>query len=233
MNGSLCVAITTLNRSVVDVHPLLTPEEGVKYANDQLRQRMEQVDMEMEFEDRAEVDAEWGMASSQSPAAWCNYDGAWDCTIKAVDPSTVIDPLPYHMSMVIGDWSGDGHERTSTYYVRSNKPVEAVREAHFAIKEKTGIDIENVCSLFDEDELPEETVDQLKELGFRFSDYTGMGMGILCAEDMARIWEFLLQKADPELKLKMSDPEKELPSIHFSGMDEKGRHIKSIGYGLF
>ena len=49
--------------------------------------------------------------------------------------------------------------------------------------------------------------------------------------EMARLWIFLLQKADPSLKLEIKDDD--IPNLQFCGADDKGRHIGKVGYGLF
>lgn len=137
----------------------------------------------------------------------------------------------YQIRLTIGDWSDDGHGRTADFIVNSNLPVEEVREAHFKIQETTGVDIESICSEYEEDEIDEESVEILKDMGFQFSNSTGMGDGITSPAEMARLWVFLLQKAEPNLKLEIQNDD--IPNLHFYGLDEKGRHISSVGYGLF
>lgn len=137
----------------------------------------------------------------------------------------------YQIRLTIGDWSDDGHGRTKDFIMNSNMPVEAVREAHFKIRKATGIDIENICSEYEEDEIDKETVEILKDMGFKFSNTTGMGDGITNPEEMAKLWVFLLQKADPSLELELQNDN--IPNLHFYGFDEKGRHISCVGYGLF
>ena len=39
--------------------------------------------------------------------------------------------LPHSFALPIGDWSGDGHGHCEWFTVRSNKPLEDVRKAHF------------------------------------------------------------------------------------------------------
>lgn len=137
----------------------------------------------------------------------------------------------YKFYITIGDWSCDGHGRSEDFMVSSNMPVEAVREAHYKIKGATGIDIESICSEYEEDEIDEETVVTLKNMGFKFENSSGMGDGIVNVPEMARLWIFLLQKADPTLELKIV--ECDTPRLQFYGFDEKGRHIGGVGYGLF
>jgi len=48
--------------------------------------------------------------------------------------------------LILGDWSDDGHGKTETFIVESNKPVDEAREAYFEAVKKTGIDFgEQVC----------------------------------------------------------------------------------------
>ena len=79
----------------------------------------------------------------------------------------------YQFHLSIGDWSGDGHGRSEDFTVASNAPVEIVREAHYKIPEVTGIDIEGICSEYEEDEIDPETVQTLKDMGFQFETVPG------------------------------------------------------------
>lgn len=137
----------------------------------------------------------------------------------------------HYFCMTIGDWSDDGHGKHEDFRIESNFPVECVREAHFHIKGATGIDIESICSAYEEDEIEKEVVDALKEMGFQFEDRTGSGDGVLCPQEMARLWVFLLQKADSKLHLNIMD--EDTPTLHFYGYDKQNRHIGCVGYGLF
>lgn len=137
----------------------------------------------------------------------------------------------YKFRLSIGDWSGDGHGIHEDFTVLSNRPVEVVREAHYKMEEKTGIQIEEICSEYEEDEIEAEKVQALKELGFGFENSTGMGEGITNPAEMARLWMFLLQKTDPSLKLEIAP--NDMPTLHFYGFDGQGRHIGFVGYGLF
>lgn len=134
----------------------------------------------------------------------------------------------YKVLLTIGDWSGDGHERCDEYRYFSNKPIEQVREAHFKIKDATGIDLDNVCNQYGNDTLDKETAGKLRELGYELDESMD---GCISADDMADIWVFLLMTADPELRLEPAPDE--FKPIHFYGFDEQGRHIESVGYGLY
>jgi hypothetical protein len=133
--------------------------------------------------------------------------------------------------MPIGDWSDDGHGKCDYWYFKSNKTIEEVREAHFKIKEVIGIDIHSFGNEYQDFTFPPELRRELIQLGFD-DPYLVMDPDgtELDSEMMASIWEFLLLKADPDLKL-----ERQLipPMIPFYGFDAEKRHIGFVGYGLF
>lgn len=136
----------------------------------------------------------------------------------------------YKFKMTIGDWSEDGHGKKETFLVESNYPVEKVREIHFAAPKVTGIDIESVCSNYDESALSDETIVKLEELEYSFN-FFDEGFPIITPEEMFNIWAFLLKKTDPTLTLVIC--KEDYPEFHFYGFDDKSRHIGAIGYGLF
>jgi len=48
---------------------------------------------------------------------------------------------------------------------------------------------------------------------------------------MANLWVLLLMKTDPSLEMKIAPEERVM--LTFYGLDDKGRHIGCVGYGLF
>ena len=96
----------------------------------------------------------------------------------------------------------------------------------------TGIDIETICSGYEEDTITPELVDQIEKLGFTLENSSGICKEVIDVAEMARLWVFLLKKADPELELSFVEQPR-YPNLHFYGFDEKGRHISPVGYGLF
>lgn len=137
----------------------------------------------------------------------------------------------YKFSMPIGDWSDDGHGKCEYFIVKSNKPVEEVREIHFQIKEKTGVNIEELCSEYEDNTIFVDDLEEIEELGFDISNIeTHDGKASLYPTDMLNLWVFLLCKTDETLKLEIEDtPE----MLSFYGFDYKGRHIGFVGYGCF
>lgn len=134
--------------------------------------------------------------------------------------------------MPIGDWSDDGHGKCDYYYIKSNKSVEEVRETHFQLLEKTGIDIEEICSEYEDSSIRLELFKSLVELGINIDkfDLPYKGNVGISSENMCYLWTFLLMKTDETLRLEIEDEPEMLP---FYGYDDKKRHIGYVGYGCF
>jgi len=126
--------------------------------------------------------------------------------------------MHYKFSLPIGDWSGDGHNYCDFFPYKSNKPVTAIREAHFKIKDVTGIDIERICSDYRDSSIDEKTRSALLALNPAcdvISEW--IDFGVSSPRDMANLWAWLLQKADPDLVLiSMED---DIPMLPFYGFD--------------
>jgi len=143
----------------------------------------------------------------------------------------------YEFKLPIGDWSADGHGKCEYFLVHSAKPVAYVREVHYTIKDKTGVDIHNLCDEYGVDFIrkadPEYQL--LKDMGFDWTSITDMENHLqeihLSPEDMAELWVFLLNYCDEDLDLRIiNDP---IPWLPFYGHDDKDRHIEFVGYGVF
>lgn len=145
-------------------------------------------------------------------------------------PKTMNEMPVYYFKIVIGDYTQDGHGMSSDYLIQSNKPACDVRSTHESVGEKLNIYIEDICDVYEMDEIDEDTVTDLENLGYEFEDASGMGKGIVSPDEMARIWLFLLMKADPELKLEII--ENDLDELNRNIADSKCYGI-NIGYGLF
>lgn len=142
-----------------------------------------------------------------------------------------MNELKYRFRMPIGDWSDDGHGLCNWVLVASNKTVEEVREIHYQSKDRTGIDIEEICAEYGEDVVSEDIKDKLAALGFAGGTADNKNL-MMSPDDMAALWVFILEKTDATLKLQIL-LEDELPMLPFYGFDDQGRHIGGVGYGTF
>lgn len=137
-------------------------------------------------------------------------------------------------NIAIGDYFAEGHGRCKYFPGVADKPIEAVRESNDRIIEKTGIDLTSFATWFQDSLLPESIRQKLLEMGYKFrhelyEDENGFhfltaDMLCDCPEEMASIWVFLLNQADPELHCELVNPLPVLAVDH----DQP-----SIGYGIF
>lgn len=146
--------------------------------------------------------------------------------------------MKYKFKFAIGDWSNDGHGQCEYFVVKSNKPVEEVRESHYQIENVTGINIDKICKNYEDDIINNENYELLVKLGF---DFELQGFSIDGYDDniiaycnplsYVLLWIFLLKQVDKTLELEIVSDD--IPMFQFYGYDEQGRHIKASGYGLF
>ncbi len=163
---------------------------------------------------------EWGLVIASDEALIA------ELVSRGYEPPIKSRTQPFYFRLPIGDWSGDGHGNCECYLVRSNKPLSEVREAHFAIKETTGIDIEVILDDSAHTYIEPELMSCFDKMGLThaFSD-------TLLSDELANLWMLLLMQADPELKLTMECTD-DFEMLPFYGIDDKGRHISSVGYGI-
>lgn len=128
----------------------------------------------------------------------------------------------------IGDWSGDGHGKCDWYTARSNKPVEEVREAYFAARERMPtLCPERYCDEYEESRIKDPVLDALEAAGApahaiaEFRDDCPDDLSLVLAEIV--VW-FCMQ-GDPELRVELVQEEKPPMLIPFG--DPKGRSSAS------
>lgn len=141
--------------------------------------------------------------------------------------------MRYNFNLVIGDYFGEGHGKTQSFHAGADKPMEDVLKAQTQIIAKTGIDLHSFANKFEDNLIPADVVQQLKDLSYPFNtelyeDEMGLHFQTAdtqadCPEEMAAIWLFLLNCVDPDLNCSL-EPIPELFGEYGAG---------SIGYGLF
>lgn len=134
-------------------------------------------------------------------------------------------------TMPIGDWSADGHGQCDNYTIVTNNTLEEIREAHFSLP----IKIEELCNR--KNSLTAAQFMKIKRyLSFKTvvaveDGATGNGTYAISTYTMAMIWTDLLNRTKAVTVTLL--PEDQSDMIPFYGVDEKGRHISHVGYGLF
>lgn len=80
----------------------------------------------------------------------------------------------YRVKLVLGDWSGDGHNISSSLFVSSSLSASELRTAYAEGTKKVGFDYCNtVCAEYEDSSISKEKLNRLKELGFELRDSDG------------------------------------------------------------
>lgn len=146
----------------------------------------------------------------------------------------------YEIKFPIGDWSNDGHGQCQWFRIKSNKPVQEVREAHFLCERILGFNIGSICSEYEESMIEENILKILKDneidISYLFVDATSDATNeedplYNNPEELIQLWKNILMFLDKDLQLEIIKDN--TPMINFYGFDEKSRHIKVPGYGVF
>jgi hypothetical protein len=126
----------------------------------------------------------------------------------------------------IGDWSDDGHGKCDYFFATTRMDIKYVREAHFAAPSVIGFDIGDICRGYREFDISKSIEEKILAI---FPDWQSESVD--CPESLFYLWVRLLNYIDSDLSL---DPIcEDAEPINFYGFDNKGRHLKTPGYGLF
>lgn len=150
--------------------------------------------------------------------------------------------MTHFIEFTIGDWSDDGHGESESWIVKSNVPVQELREAHFAATGK-GIDIGKIAAEYEFSEASEEglmeqlieaeilrasnpflepvweklmeciTPESLETIGTENVEITYDGNRALEEpEDIIRIWVAILAHFNPSFQLEIIGEESNINS---------------------
>ena len=110
----------------------------------------------------------------------------------------------------IGDWSGDGHGEMDTRVIAVGHPegtnaMQKLSEAEEKIQIQYGIFLDNWFQDYEDDSIPPEDAEKLKELGIKspcMKYDSSYGFFALCVDDYFEIWKQLIEKVDPTLTIR-------------------------------
>lgn len=75
------------------------------------------------------------------------------------------------IELVIGDWSGDGHNITNSIVIKTNLTQQEMIEAYQLGVQKIGFDlIEDVCADYEDNKISEDVYEKLVASGYKFDD---------------------------------------------------------------
>ena len=118
------------------------------------------------------------------------------------------------INLVVGDYSGDGHDKRETITIRSNKEADETRYAFE--QENETVQLEQYCSEFEDQEFPTALISKYVSTDLYVVDpdeeFSEMDL-----DTFAEIWMGMARAGDPELVLSVEN----IPEIFIGG------------YGLF
>ena len=112
------------------------------------------------------------------------------------------------------------------FKIKSNKPVEELRELHFKFCDQH-FDIGDICNEYEEDTLSDEIKAKLDSLNISYENFEKYAS----TEHLLIIWLDCLKYIDNAFEYYII--EDDTPTMHFYGFDSKGRHLGVPGSGLF
>lgn len=125
------------------------------------------------------------------------------------------------IQLIAGDWSDDGHGRTSTYIIECNKSPESVSKAYEKGLKIAGFQGRDFCSDYEDSTVPMLLVQFLEGRGVKLDNYEEAdaenGWVSVYDEEYVEIYIALAKVGDPTLKITQVNP----PTINIGG------------YGLF
>ena len=131
----------------------------------------------------------------------------------------------HQIELIVGDSSGDGHEKTEMIIIKSNLDKVELAQAFADGCKKTDVDFENlVAAEYEENTISQELVDKLVPHGFDISEYSedenpGDHGYCLDVDGYVAIWLFIAKVGNPRLV--------------YEDMTETSPRIYVGGYGLF
>lgn len=133
--------------------------------------------------------------------------------------------LKHQINLVLGDWSGDGHNQTATVTIKCNLNKKELENAFNAGCMKTGVNFDDdVASDYEDNKISEEVVEKLSKHGFKIKDYSEDeepedGGYSLWTDGYAAAWMFIAKVGNSELE--------------YEEMTSDSPNINIGGYGLF
>ena len=124
--------------------------------------------------------------------------------------------LKHTINLIVGDYSGDGHDRKEVETILSNLDISSFKKAYVKGSELVGVDITSLCEDYDDNHISEEYCKLLKDAGLDFEIDSGYTM---CSNDFLGIYLFLVKKGNE--------------NFEYEQYNENHDDIYIGGYGLF
>lgn len=124
------------------------------------------------------------------------------------------------LALVVGDWSGDGHDKTEKITIQSNRTAAQLEAAYRKGSKKAGVDIvRDCCNAYECNWIPEDVIEKLKKAKIRSAEYFAEDTDFKDADTWAELYLDICKLGDAKLKVKI--------------LADHRKQINIGGYGLF
>ena len=138
----------------------------------------------------------------------------------------------YIFRFVVGDWSNDGHNQSQDFIVETSHSEEIIHKAYEDAIKACGVDLEELCSNFEDSIIHSWDVEKLEQFGISFENFdepNDDGDYYCSPENFAYLFfELIKLQLGNEFKYKFI--KNEIP--YLNGYWHKTFN-KSFGYGCF
>lgn len=126
----------------------------------------------------------------------------------------------YLIELIVGDWGGDGHEKSKSYYIYSNLSKKDIDESLKLAKNKLTFDIRDLCREYEDYGIQAKYASKLSEFNFKFDNdniYDDGSVGLV-PQTFVDIYLFSIKLGNDNFEYTLLKPDE---IIHIGG------------YGLF
>ncbi len=146
--------------------------------------------------------------------------------------------------IAIGDWSGDGHEKSENFIFESNKDYKDVIQAYKKACELSGVALHGeaskkctvLCSDYEENLFPHDAFDKLQKIGINLMDFADCdhtqpydedGEYQAYSEGFVKLFLAMAKTQLPDFEYEIVKDDLITINVHQDGFSE------FMGYGLF
>ncbi len=132
------------------------------------------------------------------------------------------------MSLVLGDWSGDGHEKTEKVFIETNKFLGEVVQAYKDSCELTHVSFNDIANDYGDNHLDDEIAKIFTELKCPLLEEIENEDNYLHPNLFARLWFWFISLSLPDFQFKIIKDD--TPTINGYWSEDFN---ESFGYGLY
>lgn len=141
--------------------------------------------------------------------------------------------MNHKLSIVVGDWSGDGHSQTERFVIESNLGRKDLLKAYKNSVKKTGVDLDKVCCEYEDDAVDFLVWEKLAAHGLTFDKLFDDDWDLEEAEESVKTKTRIAIYPDQFFKIYLFLIKVGNPNFEYKILDTQSEEIQIGGYGLF